>query len=435
MKKAQKADPNFAKYYKGVNIMKTRRFLSFVLVAVILTAILSLFSIGVAADDVWDGVTADMSWLLRDKNAKSFEIRNAEELYGYSIYIAAAQKGTSITQDGAIYIDKNNKAILDPNKLTDAVDVVFGTEQWAQNGYSVKLMADIDLGGHVFLPLGHSHGLLANFDGNGKTVKNFRIDDAGAKHIYHTKQRYYGFIGYNCGEVKNLNLKNMIIDVTPSSDANLILVGGVAATALGSTNSALINCTVDGLTINYEPAGTLQGTPMIGAALGRVECGAENSVTVTNFKFNDKTNGSIAYSMDQSKLFGAAGADTITPKFSATSKVTTGTGADLPDAPATEAPSTSAPETNAPTTNAPTTNAPTTNAPDTKAPTTTKAPSTTKAPANAGDTTAKTTTAATSAPAADAPADNNMTVIIIAGVAVAVVVAVVVIIIVKKKKN
>ena len=161
-------------------------------------------------------------------------------------------------------------------------------------GYTVKLMADIDLGGHEFLPIGNSDKFYANFDGNGKTVKNFSIGEAGATHAGDLITRYYGFFAHLSGEVKDLNLKNVTINVTninPEHNVTTVLCGGIAATNyFGNTASVLKNCKVDGLTVNYDPNGNQTLTWVwIGAALGRVEHGGENTgVVVTNFKINNK---------------------------------------------------------------------------------------------------------------------------------------------------
>ena len=272
--------------------MKNRKIISFVLVAVMLTSIISIFCIGASADDAWDGKTADMSWFLKDQAATTFEINNAEELYGLSVFVASVVPAKTVLGDGLIYLDANNKVIFDASKVGEAASSIASTAHY-WTGYTVKLMADIDLGGHEFLPIGNSYGFVANFDGNGKTVKNFSIEDAGAMHSTDVKTRYYGFFAYLCGEVKDLNLKNVTINVTinPEHDVETVLCGGIAATNWSNNAGSVIkNCNVNGLTVNYAPNGnqTLKWV-WIGAALGRVEHGGENTgVVVTNFKINNK---------------------------------------------------------------------------------------------------------------------------------------------------
>ena len=141
--------------------MKNRKIISFVLVAVMLTSIISIFCIGASADDAWDGKTADMSWFLKDQTATTFEINNAEELYGLSVYVASVVPAKTVLGDGNIYLDANNKVIFDASKVGEATTTLTSTAKlWT--GYTVKLMADIDLGGHEFLPIGNSYGFVAN---------------------------------------------------------------------------------------------------------------------------------------------------------------------------------------------------------------------------------------------------------------------------------
>ena len=311
--------------------MKTRKILSLVLVAVMMMSTMSIFSIGASADGAWDGKTADMSWFTKDKTAKSFEIGTAEQLYGLSVYVASITKTRTINNDGMIYLDANNKVIFDVAKIAEAKDVIDSNAEGWSNGYSVKLTADIDLGGHEFMPLGTSYAFMANFDGNGKTVKNFSIGEAGAIHTDIKNQRYYGFFGYLCGEVKDLTLENVTInisDINPANDVYLVLAGGLAATTwANNAASAAKNCKINGLTINFDPAGNISvkdyNDIKIGAAIGRLENGTENSVVVTDFTFNNKnTTEGINVQMAESMLYGAAVNAQTTPNFSANSSVT-----------------------------------------------------------------------------------------------------------------
>lgn len=85
-----------------------------------------------------------------------------------------------------------------------------------------RLEADIDLGGHIWKPLGTlDKPFCGIFDGNGHTIRNFELQCSEA-HI--------GFFGVVCGEVCNLEIEELSIVGTA---ARCCTVGAIAGCNMG----------------------------------------------------------------------------------------------------------------------------------------------------------------------------------------------------------
>ncbi|MGN0808133.1 MAG: InlB B-repeat-containing protein [Candidatus Coproplasma sp.] len=117
------------------------------------------------------------------------------------------------------------------------------------------LTSDIDLGGIEWTPI---LGFLGTFDGNGHTISNFKITN---------DREYAGLFGYNNGEIKNIGVKNFIINISYSSSA---YVGGLVG--YNSGQGTIINCYATG----EVTASTVSSHAYVGGLVG------ENYGTVVN---------------------------------------------------------------------------------------------------------------------------------------------------------
>ena len=72
------------------------------------------------------------------------------------------------------------------------------------NGETLKLMEDIDLGGQLWTPIGTGSSVCFNgyFDGNGKTIRNYVINDEDGAGLF-------GYVGF--GSIKNLTVSDVTV--------------------------------------------------------------------------------------------------------------------------------------------------------------------------------------------------------------------------------
>jgi hypothetical protein len=96
---------------------------------------------------------------------------------------------------------------------------------------SYRLMADIDLEGELWVPVGTSSKPFDGiFDGNGYTISNLNVDLAS--------QDYVGMFGYSRGYIKDLNVENATIK-------GRSYVGGLA----GGSGGRVQGCSLSGLSV------------------------------------------------------------------------------------------------------------------------------------------------------------------------------------------
>lgn len=119
-----------------------------------------------------------------------------------------------------------------------------------QNGY-YKLIADIDMGGHEWEPIGVKHryssfyynSFRGVFDGDGHTVSNFKIT------VSNPTVKYVGLFGGVSGSIENLNVSDFEIALTSYSTGRMI--GGIAGYVDGGK---LSGCFVSGKIILSDTA-------------------------------------------------------------------------------------------------------------------------------------------------------------------------------------
>lgn len=116
-------------------------------------------------------------------------------------------------------------------------------------GMTVKLGADIDLAGALWVPIGNASTFDGNFDGAGHTVKNMRMNVYEQEEDYvgvdkATIKRCFGLFGYATGgTIKNLTVDSAWVF---SEGKPIGAVAGVASGGTTFENITVKNCTLNG---------------------------------------------------------------------------------------------------------------------------------------------------------------------------------------------
>lgn len=99
-------------------------------------------------------------------------------------------------------------------------------------GATYVLMNDIDCNGLSLTPIGSSEtsAFIGIFDGRGYTISNFKPANA----------KYLGIFGYNSGTIRNLNVDNVIIEITSSANSDGSYIGGIAGYNAGKIESCKV---------------------------------------------------------------------------------------------------------------------------------------------------------------------------------------------------
>ena len=183
------------------------------------------------AYDFWDGVSKDDKWYEDTAESNEYVINTAAELAGLA---AMVNEGNSFA------------------------------------GKTIKLNADLDLGGIAWTPIGSDlpHCFSGTFDGNGHTIRNLNVQ--GTINI--------GLFGYaaNGGNVKNLTVKN----ATAKG-------GDYVGVIMGRGYTDIDNCHVVDATVTTTPYlqnGVYDGGAKAGGIIGQMLEGAGNTVTNCSVK-------------------------------------------------------------------------------------------------------------------------------------------------------
>lgn len=105
---------------------------------------------------------------------------------------------------------------------------------------SYILMADIDLANAEFTPIGTEAKPFGGvFDGNGHTIKNFKITASGTQ-----KASYLGLFGCSTGTVKNLVISGM--NITAEITNGKLCVGGIAGRNQGTISNCKVTVNISG---------------------------------------------------------------------------------------------------------------------------------------------------------------------------------------------
>ena len=181
-----------------------------------------------ASEQIWNGVDSDRTWY--DDGKDSFTISTAAELKGFA-------------------------------DLVNIDDKMFA-------GKTVILSEDIDLAGHIWVPIGNyvsdpvRSAFKGTFDGGGHTVSNLYIDEG------YTDRSGSAWMGFFCMIRDNATIMNLTL-----KDARLNLLdnpnqAGILAAML--YNSHVINCHVSGTIITENNSKWLGNGEYIGGMIGAV---------------------------------------------------------------------------------------------------------------------------------------------------------------------
>ena len=268
-----------------------------------------------------------------------FDSKNEEEVSftgldadtEYHVIIFAGYDGKKVTlveKD----VKTSNEGTKDAPYSIDSYDDFANLVKKDNDGY-FKLVSDIDFNGKSVSPLFSSSTPFAgHFDGNGKTIKNFKVadtdQDGNNKHVTSSTQ-YYGFFGYigangivenvtldsfnvyvaratslssskqshygllagyNAGTVKNVTVTNSTLSVkSTNKTTNLVVIGGLVGNLAGKGTITDIN--VD---VNVAIVGSIDAN--LGGIVGST-VNAERIAKTANIK-NAKYNGEINVTLE-----------------------------------------------------------------------------------------------------------------------------------------
>ncbi len=217
----------------------------------VLTTLLMLtftYNVGTTAA-AWDGMTIDTSWY--NTTDTEFTLTTAAQLAGLAAIVNG--KATGIAADDF-------------------------------DGKTIKLGADVDLGGYDWTPIGTqkgssgTNGFRGTFDGQQHSISNLSYYvDSGRKNL---DGAYFGFFGILSGTAKNINFVSAaVINTVPLN----------AAIIAGKMDGTLSQCTVDADSY-YE-----SHTNAVGMLTGRVTGTIENCINYgTLFAYGNSTQNLIA---------------------------------------------------------------------------------------------------------------------------------------------
>ena len=192
----------------------------------------------------------------------------------------AAWDGVSKEEPSTQTINDTTYYIINTEaKLAWYADAAKGSDNKENfNRNHARLTADLDLGGHLWIPIAAGKGTPSFgkiFDGNGHVIKNLYINGSELASIKKEYSQNLGFVGVlGGGTVKNLIFENVDIqaatnagDVTGSTE-NQISVGPVVGWMNENAGNKIENCVVASGTI--RTTGTGQG---VGGIVGNAKKG------------------------------------------------------------------------------------------------------------------------------------------------------------------
>ncbi len=175
--------------------------------------------------------------------------------------------------------------VLDTDNETLTIKTAKGAAWWSANGasylnYAVKLVADIDVSGFLWTPVGNaSPAFTGSFDGQGHSIKGLTVDVASG-----TDDAYAGLFGcVETASIKNVGLIDAQVSASSSSSA---FVGGIAG--LGYTGTSIINCystgNVSASSSSTEPMGSVNAGGIIGKMIPGTSGAIKNCYSAASVK-------------------------------------------------------------------------------------------------------------------------------------------------------
>lgn len=208
-------------------------------------------------------------FVVANQNVYQYFVYSADGVYeGTAVTAAEISSGRMVLSSETPMFDYENIPTIDPLERPD-FSLVFAEGQGTvtspfyidspQQLFAVtfcpdanyKLGTDIDLS--IFkkwTSIGASinASFSGSFDGCGKTIKNLKLSYTGTSF---NSTKIYGLFGYVSGEIKNLNLDNIVYSVSSNHDGDgWIYAGALAAYSSGTISN--VNATNCALTVHRD---------------------------------------------------------------------------------------------------------------------------------------------------------------------------------------
>ena len=226
-------------------------------VSLLMSLVLTLTLVTPAAFAEGMGVYAngeDTEILTGTNSGDSYEVQE-DTLLGISLYAAAAWDGTSTTE-----VEPNDEGIYEISTGAELAwfEAQVNDSKNSFSGKTLKLTADIDLGGNEWTPIGGSACTFrGTFDGNSFGITGLKV----------TNNSGNGFAGL-FGAVQGSTIKNLTVSGTVTDNAGFSYSGGITGHA---QDSVIDNCTSN---INISDAA--------GSWIGGIAAIIEGSTVVRN---------------------------------------------------------------------------------------------------------------------------------------------------------
>lgn len=235
-----------------------------------------------------------------------FTVESSDDISQTSFY---DENTVSLMSEDYVFFEKGNGIENDPYIISTPIELI-SMSYWINNGafYDAyyKLENDIDLGGIEWTPIGEyqkapntTNAFKGHFDGNGKTISNFKI----------TKPKLYaGFFGLiENGTVKDLTLSDF--EITTEYAGNSVYVGGITgiARAIGETENGeptvvIENCHVNNAKITAKSTLRVYGSGHTGYLHSSENASISVTGCSTNAICNFSVNDTDSTSQDRSML-------------------------------------------------------------------------------------------------------------------------------------
>ncbi len=183
--------------------------------------------------------------------------------------------------------------IYNENQLAWVSDFTDGKS----SNIKVKLMADLDMGGHPFIPLCAGNGtpkFSGVFDGNNHTIKNLYINSDSLSKINSTYAQNVGFIATLSGTLKNIFFENAQIEA--SQDYGKIINNTASPISVGVAVGWMPGGKIDDVQVSgtISTSGKGQG---VGSVVGYTEeySGSKPSISNCYSEVNIQTSGANVY--------------------------------------------------------------------------------------------------------------------------------------------
>ena len=204
----------------------------------------------------------------------------------YTLRITTAFEGKEVTPVEKTYTTSLEGTEANPYKISSFAD--FTNIVSSEPSAYFILTDNIDCGGKSFTPLFTStKGFKGNFNGNGKTISNFKISSGDEENPYSSSSNEnYGLFGYVAegGEIYDLNLDTINIYVSRSARDSYLTTYGLLA---GYNAGKISNIKVTNSSLNIKSTTTTENKLVVGGLVGYLYGkGTVDNVEVKNTTIN-----------------------------------------------------------------------------------------------------------------------------------------------------